>query len=202
MGKVSIIAAILVSVVGFTLLGNMQSVSRETNERHAEYLTGQVARELALTGRKLVLASWINAAGASFAPFDTIHHDGGLITIDQNKFSVVDGIIDFTVRAVYDGDVHDVRSRYRYNTFAANPLQIKAGDIDFDIALEGTGELNLDRQGLTPAGKGRIPTRYIITLEAPLLALINQARLSQDFRLQYQQMQNSDVSDGPPGGGQ
>jgi len=90
----------------------------------------------------------------------------------------------------------DLLREFRYQSMTVKVSGALDGDIDFDIALEGTGELNLDRQGLTPAGKGRIPTRYIITLEAPLLALINQARLSQDFRLQYQQMQNSGASGG------
>ncbi|PQA89440.1 intermembrane phospholipid transport protein YdbH family protein [Hyphococcus luteus] len=90
----------------------------------------------------------------------------------------------------------DLLRDFRYESMRVEISGPLDGDLDFVVALEGAGEITLKNQAMIKEGKGRIPARYTISLEAPLLALINQARLSQDFRLQYEQMQRTEPPDG------
>ena len=151
MGKVSIVAAIAFSFIGYILLENMQQASRETDVRQGDYLSSQVARELAIKGRKLILANWIESGGTSFALPDTIYESGGNISFNPADFSIVGDVIDFKVRGVYNGAVHDIRSRFQFATFGANPLQIKAAEVDLTIdpgADLGITQITLDDQAL------------------------------------------------------
>ncbi len=89
----------------------------------------------------------------------------------------------------------DLLRDFRYQSMRVEISGPLDGDLDFVVDLEGAGEITLKNQAMIKEGKGRIPARYTISLEAPLLALINQARLSQDFMLQYEQMQEGRASD-------
>ncbi len=142
MGKVSIVAAIAFSFIGYILLENMQQASRETDVRQGDYLSSQVARELAIKGRKLILANWIESGGTSFALPDTIYESGGNISFNPAEFSIVGDVIDFKVRGVYNGAVHDIRSRFQFATFGANPLQIKAAELD--LSIDPGADLGID----------------------------------------------------------
>ena len=135
MGKVSLIAAIFVTLIGFILTGNLQLTSRETDDKQAEYHGSQLSRELASKARKLILANWIELGGVTgVAPFATLSEGGGTMSVEHYAADPADGrILDFTVRGVYDGSVHEIRSRFKWDNFALNPLQITAPDLDIEI---------------------------------------------------------------------
>lgn len=133
MGKVSIIAAILFSLVGFILLSNMQQTSRETDIKQTDYLSSQLSRELATKGRQLILAGWMNNGGnENFVPQETsFSQDGGTISITD--LSVAGPVIDFKSRGTYNGDVHEIRSRFQYNNFSTDIMQFKVADMHMSI---------------------------------------------------------------------
>ncbi|MEM8484159.1 MAG: hypothetical protein AAF564_01360 [Bacteroidota bacterium] len=135
MGKVSIIAALVFSLIGFILLGNMQQATRETSEAQSDYHTGQLARELAVKGRKLIIAEWINLGGVTGTePFTTISENGGTISVESYGADPTNAnVLDFTVRGIYEGAVHEIRTRYSWNNFTVNPLQITAPDMTTTI---------------------------------------------------------------------
>ncbi len=135
MGKVSIIAAIVFSLIGYILLGNMQQATRETNEAQSDYHTGQLARELAVKGRKLIIAEWIKLGGVTGTePFSTLSEGGGTISVESYGADPTNAnVLDFTVRGVYEGSVHEIRTRYAWNNFTVNPLQITAPDMTTTI---------------------------------------------------------------------
>lgn len=151
MGKVSIIAAIAFSFIGYILLQNMQQASLDTDLKLTDYHSGQIARELAIKGRKLLLAQWIDANGGVINPIPNISENGGTISMDPSAFSLAGGILDFKVRGTYNGAVHDIRSRFEFVHFDANPLQIRAADIDISIdpsAVLDINHISLDDKAL------------------------------------------------------
>lgn len=60
------------------------------------------------------------------------------------------------------------------------------GDIDFQIRLEGNNNITVD-QKRNPVSA---PIIYRISIEAPILALIDQARVSTNFRLQLERLKS------------
>lgn len=58
------------------------------------------------------------------------------------------------------------------------------GRLNFVVELEGTGEVTVRDQAMIRRGSGRVPVIYRITLDAALLELLRQAKLSQDVSLQ------------------
>ena len=125
MGKGALIAAAFVLATTMTMLFSAQLQSRETDELEYKRQANQVARELAMEGRKAVLASWIQsqAMGAlPVQPFNLINRDGGRIFI--KNFIPSGNTIDFTIQADYDSTVHEVRSRFAWQSFAVNPMQL------------------------------------------------------------------------------
>jgi hypothetical protein len=150
MGKATLIGAVATLLISSLMIYNTQLVSRETDGRQFDHMREQVARELALAGRKLVLAHWVESQGESAVrPFESVERDGGTITVSD--YALVDGVLDFTVRAAYDSVVHEVRSRYRWNNYIVNPLQIKATDLHLDISPDATldiASISLDDQSI------------------------------------------------------
>ena len=142
MGKGAIIGAIALSFLALITLMNTQTTSRDTSAKQVEYQTGYMARELAMKGRKLVLSSWISN-GSAATDFGVINEDGG--TIDILAGADLDGsdrVIDYTVRGVYDGTVHEVTSRFRWDALLSNPLQMRVPALDLNVDPSAT--LNMD----------------------------------------------------------
>ena len=158
MGNGALFATIAVVGATLLLLFNTQIHSQETGRRELVQQANHVARELAMTGRKLVLADWVEANGASSTqPFSSVNRDGGLIRVVDydNTAGSANSVLDFTVQASYDSVVHEVRSRFRWSNVSLNAVQLKAGDIaptfspasqfNFtDIALDNTSLLDLE----------------------------------------------------------
>jgi hypothetical protein len=63
------------------------------------------------------------------------------------------------------------------------------GDLNFNIVFKGTNSVTIDGRAVAS------PIVYRISIEAPLLALIDQARMSADFRLQMQRQEEAPVED-------
>lgn len=154
MGKGALIAAAGISFVAILFLSNIQLISRDTNIKQTNYQAGQIARDLAVKGRKLVLSDWIQQSGGGAGygkPFTTpIAEDGGTFEI-RDPFSKNGSVIDFTVRGVYEGSVHEIRSQFQWNGFGVNPFQVKAVAIDLDIdnnAQLNFGSMAVDDQGI------------------------------------------------------
>ena len=150
MGKAALILSIAAIAITYTVMNSTQNTTLQTQEVSNRASANTLARDLAIKGRQLVLANWVSSEGkASSAPFQSIVEDGGTVTITQ--YQSVNDILDMTVRAVYDGAVHDIRSRFEWSGFGINPFQVKAADIQFDID-SGTDlefdEIILDDQSL------------------------------------------------------
>ncbi len=62
------------------------------------------------------------------------------------------------------------------------------GDLDIRVIFEGANDITLQDQSVVA------PIIYRISIEAPLLALIDQARVSTDFHLQYERLKRQDRS--------
>lgn len=154
MGKGALIAAVAVVFSTLLLLFDAQVQANETDARENAKRSVEMARELAMRGRKLVLTDWIqkqnNGITANLSPFDTLTRDGGKIWIEAWKDS--SGILDFSVRAAYDSTVHEVRSQYAWSGFGLNPVQMKAGAINPTISsfanLSDLNAIVLDDQSL------------------------------------------------------
>ena len=150
MGKGALVLVMAASFAALLVVNNTQNTSLETedlnNRNHANILSS----DLALKGRKLVLSSWIESSGsASTTPFNSIALDGG--TLDVTQYTVTDNVLDMTVRGIFDGAVHDVRSRYEWNSFGLNPLQIKSAKVDLELDPNtnlGFDEITVDDQTL------------------------------------------------------
>ena len=142
MGKAAVLGALAVTLTVMSLIYTSQETSRETQIVQSRAASNDVAREMAQDGKKLILASWVEAQGSlGSAPFQSINQDGGTITVTD--FDVSASVMDVTVRAEYNGAVHDIRSRYQWNGYGLNPFQIKAADVDFDISPQT--ELDFDK---------------------------------------------------------
>ena len=140
MGQASLIATVAIAMTMMLFMYTTQQTSRDTQDAQNEAFADKAARDLANHGKKLVLASWLESEGKSgVAPFNTINKDGG--TISVSNFNLNSNILDVTIRGTYDGAVHDVRSRYQWNSLGLNPFQIKAADLNFNIS--SSSELNI-----------------------------------------------------------
>ena len=150
MGKATLIATIAVAFAAILYLNNSHDVERSTDAKNAEHYNNQAVRELALNGRRLVLASWMNSGGiSSSAPFSTMNQDGG--TISVTNYNLSGTTLDYTVQATLNGAVHEVRSRFQWNNFGLNPVQFRVTDIDFDVfpdAELNIGSIAIDDQSL------------------------------------------------------
>ncbi len=147
MGKGAIIAAVFVVFTTMTMLFNSQMQSKETDDRELEQQSNQLSRELAMVGRKLVLADWIESNGANTSPpFNVVNRDGGRIFMDPAGYIMTPGTsenqVDFTVRAEYDSTLHEVRSRFSWSNLALNPVQLKVADLT--PTIEFGAELDFD----------------------------------------------------------
>lgn len=153
MGKGALITAVAVVFSTLLMLFNSQLQANQTGNRENSSRSAQMARELALVGRKFVLTDWVSHDGSSGnAPFsDTLTRGGGKIWIDGSSWSNANDTLDFRILASYDSVVHEIRSRYAWNGFALNPMQLKVGALDPDISnlatLDFTG-IAVDDQSL------------------------------------------------------
>ena len=140
MGKGAIIAAVFVIATTMTMLFNAQLQTRETEKREYKRQANQVARELAMEGRKVVLASWILSNGKQSSwTTGPIQRDGGRILV--SNMGMFNDTLDFSVQADYDSTVHEVRSRFTWTDFTLNPFQLRSWKINPDIS--STAQLNL-----------------------------------------------------------
>ena len=150
MGKATLIATIAVAFAAILYLNNSHDIERSTDAKNAEHYNNQAVRELALNGRRLVLAGWMNSGGiSSSSPFTTINQDGGTITVKDYTLSGT--VLDYTVQAKLNNAVHEVRSRFRWNNFGLNPVQLRVTDIDFDVSPDAElniGSIAIDDQSL------------------------------------------------------
>ena len=141
MGKGILVAGFAVAVTTMLLLSNTYRVSSATAEREADHQASSLTRDMALAGRKLVLASWIESGGtAALAPFASINQDGGRIEITD--YTLNSGVLDFTVRAEMDTTVHEVRSQFEWTGFNLNAFQLKTADLTASIDPNATLNFN------------------------------------------------------------
>ncbi len=151
MGKGALLSVIAVAFSTLLLLYNAQLSSNETGVRENENRARLVARDLALEGRKLLLAGWVGSNGSGVAPaFTTLNQGGG--QIDVVNFAVVNDTLDFTLRANYQQTVHEIRSRFAWNDFALNAMQFKVNKINPTIdpsAVLDFNSIGLDNQSLS-----------------------------------------------------
>ncbi len=138
MGKTALLFALSATVITMWLTYSAQETTMDTDDAQVEAYSNKMARDMAIKGRKLALASWIESKGNdTAAPFTTITDGGGSISITD--FSVSGSNLDMTVRAEYEGAVHDLRSKYKWNPGGAiNAFQIKAASVDMDISSNAT----------------------------------------------------------------
>ena len=151
MGKGALLSVIAVAFSTLLLLYNAQLSSNETGVRENENRARIVARDLALEGRKLLLAGWVSTNGSGVAPAFTAMSQGGG-QIDVVNFSPLGDTLDFTVRANYQQTVHEIRSRFVWNDFALNAMQFKVNKINPSIdpmAQLIFNSIGLDNQSLS-----------------------------------------------------
>ena len=150
MGKGALITAVAVVFSTLLMLFNSQVHSNETDARENSKRSQDIAKDLAMLGRKLVLTSWIQNSGAGGgSPFngDTLTRGGGKIWIEPTSWSNPgNDTLGFRVMASYDSTVHEVRSMYAWKGFALNALQMKAGAINPTISSLAT--INVDNIAL------------------------------------------------------
>ena len=141
MGKAALLFALAAAIITMWLTYSTQQTTIDTQDAQTESYSNQMARELAIKGRKLALAGWIQSVGkGETASFQSLSEGGGKITI--TNYSVAAGVLDLTVRAEYEGAVHDIRSQYLWNPGGAlNSFQVKAAKVDMDI--DNNAKLNI-----------------------------------------------------------
>lgn len=137
MGKGALIAAAFVLATTMTMLFNAQLQSKETGQREYKRQANLMARELAMEGRKAVLAEWVGKSGVLNSWLGgPIYRDGGRILVEN--LSQSGNILDFTVQADYDSTVHEVRSRFAWQNFEFNPFQLKTWRVNPTISSLAT----------------------------------------------------------------
>ena len=150
MGKAALIATLAVALSAVLYLNNSHDVERSTDQRNIEHYNNQAVRELALNGRRLVVAGWMQSGGISTSPsFNTMSQDGGQVNVTHYDLSGT--VLDFTVQANLNGAVHEVRSRYRWDSFGLNPVQLRVPAMDVNISPDAEldiANIALDDQSL------------------------------------------------------
>ena len=150
MGKAALIATLAVGLSAILYLNNSHEVERDTDQKNTEHYNNQAVRELALNGRRLVVAGWMQSGGVSAsAPFSTMNQAGGQINV--TNYNLSGNVLDFTVQANLNGAVHEVRSRFRWDTFGLNPVQLRVPDIDLTLSPDAELDITniaLDDQSL------------------------------------------------------
>ncbi len=142
MGKGAIIAALALTVLIVTLQNSSRLTNLEAEAQTSSHQNSLVARELALEARKIVLSHWVSTRGAgTLAPFDSVSRDGGSYRI--LNYTRSGNVLDYTVLAEYQGAAHEIRSRYEWNNYAARGIQLKAANLNVEIAP--LAELNVDQ---------------------------------------------------------
>ena len=135
MGKGALVAAAFALATTITLLFNAQLQSKETGQREYKKQADLVARDLAMEGRKAVLAYWVTEGGELYSwPGDPVYRDGGRIVVDNSTFWQTGNVLDFTVQADFDSTVHQVRSQFMWQNFAVNPFQLKTWRVNPSIS--------------------------------------------------------------------
>ena len=152
MGKGALVAAAFVLATTMTMLFNAQLQSKETENREYKKQADLMARDLAMEGRKGVLAYWIDKGGKLYSwPGDPVYRDGGRIIVDNSTFWQTGNVLDFMVQADYDSTVHQVRSKFMWQNFAMNPFQLKTWRVNPSIsslAVLDFDSLALDDQNI------------------------------------------------------
>lgn len=150
MGKGAVIAALALTVLIVTLQNSSRLTNLEAEAQTSTHQNSLVARDMALEARKIVLSHWVATNGSGMtAPFDSVQHAGGsyrILTYTRNG-----NVLDYTVMAEYRGAAHEIRSRYEWNTYAAQGIQLKAANLHIDIAPLASLNVNqivLDDQSL------------------------------------------------------
>ncbi|MDZ4701479.1 MAG: hypothetical protein SH809_17335 [Rhodothermales bacterium] len=150
MGKGAVIAALALAVLIVTLQNSSRLTNLEAEAHTSTHQNSLVARDMALEARKVVLSHWVSTNGTGMhAPFDSVEQAGGSYRI-LNYTRNGNGL-DYTVLAEYRGTAHEIRSRYEWNTYAAQGLQVKAANLNVEIAPLATLDVDyvvLDDQSL------------------------------------------------------
>ncbi|MEZ4701634.1 MAG: hypothetical protein R2834_14950 [Rhodothermales bacterium] len=134
MGKGAVIAALALTVIIVTLQNSSRLTSLQAEAETSDHQNSLIARELALEARKVVLTHWVSSNGVgTTAPFDSVHQSGGMYRVVN--YTRDGNVLDYTVQAEYGSAIHEIRSRYEWNNFAARGgLQIKAANLDAQIS--------------------------------------------------------------------
>lgn len=134
------VAAVFVLTTTLVLLMNAQLQSRETDDREFQQQATQLSRDLAMEGRKMVLAAWTQSDGTlNASPFTQKTRDGGHIRI--TSYGLAGKTLDFTVQADFDSTVHEVRSRYEWQDgLIINPFQLQT--IQLNPTISPSAQLN------------------------------------------------------------
>ena len=194
MGKAALIATLAVALSAVLYLNNTHEVERDTELKNTTHYNNQAVRELALNGRRLVIAAWMQSGGVSAsAPFNTMSQDGGEISI--TNYNLAGNVLDFTVQANLNGAVHEVRSRYRWDSFGLNPVQLRVPAMDVNLSPDA--ELDIDNIALDD--------QSLLDLEDVLIDELELAESLEDLNLGHNQIiteiQNELVANGFSGTG-
>ena len=82
MGKATLIATIAIGFMALLLQNNATSTEHEIDVQNASQQKNMAVRELALEGRRLVLANWMASNGAqSSSPYASLNRNGGVISV-------------------------------------------------------------------------------------------------------------------------
>jgi len=134
--------------------------------------------------------------------------ESGRARIDQGILSAVGpGVIRYRGKATdaladsnQQADVaFNILRELRFTKLSATIDGPLDGNLNFNIFMEGESDVPID----DPRVKETVssPVIYRVSLDAPLLALFEQARLSTDIQLQYERQLNSDASQDTERGG-
>jgi len=124
--------------------------------------------------------------------------DGGRVRIENGEMSAIGpGVIRYQGEATNAaGETNeqvklafDVLRDLRFEKLTAQINGPLDGSIQFKILFEGMNNISLDSQGLREPVTA--PIIYRINIDAPLLALIDQARLSSDFKVQLDRLRGA-----------
>ena len=150
MGKATLIATIAIGFLALLLQNNAATTEHEVEVQNASQMKNMAVRELALEGRRLVLANWMASNGIqSSSPYTSIDRNGG--TIEVTDYNLVANVLDFTIQASIDSSVHEIRSRYRWQPFPFNPIQLRVpalNPIIDPLAILNIDEIIIDDQSL------------------------------------------------------
>ena len=164
MGKGILLMVVATALGGSILLFSTQIADVGAARRVDGVEADVLARELAASGRRLLLSEALTPSGfRSSAPFTERSFDGGRVMVDD--YAVVGDSLVFELTAFHSGAAHRIRSAYTwFEGDFPGPVLVSApylfADVSPDAAISG-GVPAAERRGRTrrsrepPAGVGR-----------------------------------------------